>query len=320
MVERMAERPAMNSDVISDLGAKPTEAAPIAAKRRPRIWWRRFKWTVRIAFLAWIVSVFVFGCDGRFYYPSRSIVDTPATYNLKYEDVSFKAKDGVKLSGWFMPAKGAARGTVIHFHGNAENMSTHVAFVFWVPTAGYNLLTFDYRGYGTSEGSVTRAGTVLDGHAALDYVLSRADVDPKRVYVIGQSLGGAVATVVAANRPEIRALVLDSAFSSYRRIAQLHLRRILHSDWLARAAVGQLISDTFEPMDVIAKIAPRPLLVIASECDEICFPELARELFDAAGEPKTLWSVPGASHTEAFSVAAQQFQERIIRCFESADR
>lgn len=281
------------------------------------LWWR-VQWTLRAAALAFIATVVMIGLDGYFYYPSREMLDTPATWGLAFEDAAFSASDGVQLAGWFIPALGTARGTVVHFHGNAENMSTHVSFVTWLPPRGYNLFTFDYRGYGRSEGRPTRAGTIRDGLAAVDYVLSRKDVDPRRVFIFGQSLGAAIATVVAAERPAVRAVALDSPFSSYRRIGTLHLRRVLRNEWAASAMAWSLLSGGYEPTDYVARIAPRPLLIVAGGRDEICFPELAQELFDAARDPKELWFVPEAAHTQVIDRIGRPAEDRILRCFESA--
>lgn len=278
----------------------------------------RIKWSVRAAALAFIAIVLMIGLDSYFYYPSRSIVYTPATWGLEFHNAEFNASDGVRLTGWFIPAVGPPRGTVIHFHGNAENMSTHVSFVTWLPPRGYNLFTFDYRGYGRSEGHPTRAGTIRDGLAAVDHVLARPDVDPNRVFIFGQSLGGAIAVVVAAQRPSIRAVCLDSPFSSYRRIGTLHLKQILLTEWGASAMAWSLLSGSYEPVDFVWRISPRPVLIIAGGRDEICFPELARELFDAARDPKEFWLVPEAAHTQAIDLLGRQAEDRIIQFFQSA--
>jgi len=309
-----------SSPASADAPVSPTAPRPELRRKRRRGWWWRFKWSVRGAALVALLVVFVVKCDRLFYYPDRVQRYTPAELNLKYEDVSFTTSDGVRLSGWFLPAAGQPRGTVVHFHGNAGNMTGHVAFVPWLPYEGYNVLVFDYRGYGKSEGCVSRAGTVRDGHAALDYVLSRPDVDAQRVYFFGQSIGGAVAIVVAAERPDVRAVAVDCTFGDYRRIAALHLEQIVRFRWLARTLAWLLISDGYDPIDVVAKISPRPLFVIASAEDHTCFPELSQELYERAAEPKEFWLVPGADHTMALDIAASEAERRIVQCFQRAEK
>jgi len=295
---------------------EPSDDPPRRAVRRLR--WRRFKWAVRIVALLLTVSMFLVGFDRLFYYPTNELHYTPEEFSLRYEEVAFSTADGVKLSGWFLPARGRARGTVIHFHGNAGNITAHFPLSCWLVREGYNVLVFDYRGYGRSGGRVTREGTILDGHAALDYLLARDDLDPQRIVAFGQSLGGAVAAVVAAERKEIRAVVLDSTFSSYRRIGSLHLQRTLYFRWLADAIAWLGLSGGYDPIDYVARISPRPLLVIASAEDRICFAESGRELFDAAAEPREFVLVPESDHLETVVENVDDVQQEILRLFERA--
>jgi hypothetical protein len=277
---------------------------------------RRFRWTVRgvVVVLAAGFLRFV-GLDCKFYYPDDVQYDRPADFGLTCADVFFPTRDGLTLHGWFLPAQGAPRGTVVHFHGNAANVSGHVGLVEWLPRAGYHVLMFDYRGYGKSPGRVTRAGTILDGHAALDYALARPETHGLPVFFYGQSLGGAVAVVVAAERPEVRAVVAESPFSSYRGVAALHARRLVRWGWLARLLARISISAGLDPLDAVGRLAPRPLLVIAAGQDEICFPEQARELYDAAAEPKEYWLVPGADHLSISLTAGRELVDRVTRFF-----
>ena len=207
---------------------------------------------------------------------------------------------------------------MVHFHGNAENITAHFTLSLWLVFEGYNVFVFDYRGYGKSEGKVTREGTIRDGHAALDYVLSRDDVDPRRVFALGQSLGGAVATVVAAEREEFRAVALDSTFSGYRRIGSRHLQKLLFFKWPADLIARAGLSGDYDPVDYVARIAPRPLLVIASSEDDICCAELGRELFDAAGAPKEFVLVDESEHLQTVAENVDGVQGKILRLFEGA--
>lgn len=286
---------------------------------------RRFRWAIRAAVLLLLIGLVMRGADGLFYYPSRHTWYSPREFGLLHEAVTFEASDGVRLSGWFLPATthrlGPGQkpgGTVVHFHGNAANITNHVALVAWLPPAGFNVLMFDYRGFGESEGRVTRAGTVLDGHAAIDYALSRPEVDPQRLFLFGQSLGGAVATVVAAERPEVRAVVLDATFSGYRRIAAAHLQRTVFSRWLAEGLARLLISSGYEPLEHVEQIAPRPLLVIASPDDSICFAPLGRELYEAAAEPKKFILLSRGEHLEGVVENVDGVQGRIVEFLDTA--
>jgi fermentation-respiration switch protein FrsA (DUF1100 family) len=280
---------------------QPAAGAQPSAQARPRRWtrWRIFKWAVRGGVLLFVVTYLgCVGLDGFFYYPDRKTYERPDIYGLEYEDVRFQTADGLTLAGWFLPAAlgRPARGTVVHFHGNAANITGHLLLVSWLPQQGYNVLMFDYRGYGRSEGKPTRAGTIKDGNAAVDYALSRPDVRGRPLFAYGQSLGGAVAVVVAADRPEIAAVIAESPFSGYRRVAARHLQKRLLISPLARGLAALCVSGGYDPIEVVGRIAPRPLLVVVAGNDQICFPDLGRELFDAAGAPKEFWEAPGSEH------------------------
>ena len=257
-------------------------------------------------------------CEHFFYYPNAKVYSTPAERGLKFEPVEFTSKDGTRLTGWFLPAVGQAKGTIVHCHGNAQNMTAHWLFAEFLPRKQFNLLVFDYRGYGKSEGSPARAGTIEDARAALDYVLSRRDVDPERVALFGQSLGGAIAVVAAAEDKRVKALLIESAFSSYQSAAAHALRSnpltYLFSWPLSRA----LIRSGRDPIDHIAAISPRPVLVIHGAADRIVPCDMSRELHEAAGEPKELWIVEGAGHTAAGSVRRDEYRRKLCEFFEKA--
>jgi len=173
------------------------------------------------------LSAFLTGCvQSMFYYPDRVRYETPDALGLRYEAVQFASADGTRLTGWFLPAAGRsnpkeAKGTVVHFHGNAQNMSTHWRFVAWLPKQDFNVFVFDYRGYGESAGKPEPKGVFEDSSAALGHVRSRGDVDPERLLVFGQSLGGAnaIAVLGSGNRAGVKAAAIESTFYSYSSIA-----------------------------------------------------------------------------------------------------
>jgi len=255
-----------------------------------------------------LAALLAAGCTHPFFYPMRELVQTPQRLGLAYEDVNFRASDGLRLHGWFLPAQGRAAGTVLFVHGNAENISTHIASVAWMPARGFNVFLFDYRGYGTSEGTPSVEGAQRDIDAAMQVVLGRSDVDKDRIAVFGQSLGGALSAYYVAHTPlraNVRALVIESAFSDYADIAREKLAASWLTwafQWLALVAVD----NRFSPLPSMQDISPIPLLVIHGEEDRIVPPEHARRLYDAAREPKQLWLVPGAGHIQATHLPAER--------------
>ena len=151
--------------------------------------------------------------DRLFYYPTSVVYGRPESHGLTYESVCFESGDGTALHGWFFPSDGPTRGTIVHCHGNAGNITGHFEAVRWLPACGWNVLCFDYRGYGRSAGAPSRSGTIEDARAALRYALSRSDVDPRCVVMLGQSLGGSIGIVVAAECDTLRGLAVEGAFS-----------------------------------------------------------------------------------------------------------
>ena len=258
------------------------------------------------------------GCVNRmFYYPTADVYDVPSRHGLPYEPVDFFSRDGTRLTGWFLPATGEPRGTVVHYHGNAQNLTAHFAFVSWLPREGFNVFVFDYRGYGRSEGVPDRRGVHEDGLAALDYVMKRPDVHPERVVVLGQSLGGAVAVAALASRSErpVKAVVIDSSFYSYQRIVRDKIRGIPVLSWFRWPLSWLVVSNRRSPGPVIHHLAPIPLLVIHGTDDEVIPPAHGRKLFEAAGEPKTLVMVPGGRHTDALVHPDPRYRKQVVDFF-----
>lgn len=258
--------------------------------------------------------------DGFFYYPTRSVYGRPETYGLSYESVFFAGADGAKLHGWFFPSSEQARGTVIHCHGNGGNITGHFEHVKWLPGCGWNVFCFDYRGYGMSSGRVTRAGTIEDGKAAVAYVQARGDVDPERIVLLGQSLGGAVGIVVTAQCPSVRGIAVEGAFSRYRAEAVFAARQNILTRGFAGLLSKMLISDGFEPIDSVGRIAPRPALFVCGTADRVVDYRQTVALYEAAGEPKSLHIIDGGGHTDAMLDAQGQnrFAEFFERCVDGS--
>lgn len=252
------------------------------------------------------------GCTGVFFQPHRQQYLTPDKIGLQYEDVQLTSEDGVKLFAWWLPAQGEARGTVLFLHGNAENISTHIGSVHWLPAQHYNVLLLDYRGYGASEGTPTLAGAQLDINAAMAYLLQRNGVDKKRIAILGQSLGGAMGIYYVAHSPyreHIRALISESAFSDYRDIAREKLAAFWLT-WPLQWPLSFTIDNDYSPLKVVDKISPIPLLIIHGERDVVAPLHHGEILFAAAREPKEMWVVKDGAHIQAFR--RKEYQQRLL--------
>ena len=245
------------------------------------------------------------GGNQLFYFPTRNASETPASWGCNFESVTFKSKDDTPLVGWFIPGKGAkAKGTVVFSHGNAGAMGYHLGFVVWLAEAGYNILMYDYRGFGKSGGSVDRRGMVDDVKAAFTYARGRSDVNASRLVSFGHSLGGAKSVTALGEAPVkgLRAIITDGAFSSYRSMAKV----------IAGQFGENMVTDELAPKDYVAKLSPVPLLIVHGEKDEVVPISEGRVLFEAAHEPKTFFAVKSGHHGDSLSRDNGEFRKRML--------
>ena len=258
-----------------------------------------------------LFSLLLSSCTQLFFHPHSFLIDTPERHGVEYQIENFRAADGTLLNAWFLPAKNKngnkegdkANATVLYLHGNAENISTHFRSIAWLPAAGFNVLALDYRGYGASEGKPSLAGMQLDIEAAMHSLLTHQGVDPNKIIIFGQSLGGALAIYYAAHssyRANIRAVVVDSAFSDYRLITKEKLSAFFLT-WPFQWLPWLTVDDNYSPIASVAALSPLPLLLIHGDQDVVVPPHHSQQLFEQAGEPKQLWIVPGAGHTQSLS-------------------
>lgn len=243
------------------------------------------------------------GCSSMYFYPERGFRDNPLLQGFPHEDIYFNSSDGVKLHGWFFKANGDSLGTILVMHGNAENISTHINSVLWLVLEGFDVFAFDYRGYGMSGGKTEIKGVHLDSAAALNAVLKLPQANRERIFVLGQSIGGAIAVYTVANSPyknKIKALIIDSAFSDYRMIAREKLAGIFIT-WPFQYPFSFLFNNSYTPEAIIKDISPVPLLVLHGDSDKIVPAHHGSILYEKALEPKELWIAKGAGHVASFA-------------------
>jgi len=257
--------------------------------------------------------------DRLFYYPSKVRYSNPEEMGVSYKPFSFPSRDGTLLSGWFVPAQdGEPKGTIIHYHGNAENMTTHFLFVYWLPKEGFNLVTFDYRGYGESEGTPTRQGTIEDGQAVIAHVREMVEVDEDRLLILGQSLGGAIAlaSLGEGSRTGVRAIAVDSTFVSYQGVARDIYGRIPILGWLSWPLVGWLVSEEHSPHLTLNHLKDIPILILHGDQDKVVPVRQGQRLFEACPEPKRYMEIKGGHHTDALDRG--ECRKELVSFFEKA--
>ena len=265
---------------------------------------------VRFSLYAVVLLLILGSCRDRIerffiYHPAREIFLTPGDRGVVFEDVRFKASDGVKLHGWFVPARagGTAAGrapTLIWFHGNGGNISHRVENIALLhQKVAANVFIFDYRGYGRSEGTPSEEGTYRDAEGALRYLLSRKDVDGDRLVHFGRSLGASVALEESLRRPPA-GLILESPFTSIGAMAKA----------LYVVPIGRYMKTKYDNLSKIKKIR-LPLLVLHGDRDGIVPFPMGKALFDAANDPKGFYVIQGAGHNDTYAAGGEAYFQRL---------
>ncbi|MCK9264572.1 MAG: alpha/beta hydrolase [Desulfomonilia bacterium] len=241
----------------------------------------------RIAVLLGICTLFSGCMSSLVYHPRKELARSPADAGLSYEWVNIEASDGVKITGWWVPAADA-RGSVLFCHGNGGNIADRLDTLVIGNRLKLSMLIFDYRGYGRSEGSPSEQGTYADAEAAYRYLTQERGIAPETVILWGRSLGGPIAARTAAEHP-CGALIIESSFTS----------------------LGDLVRDRFGmiPSLLLWRYAyPTrshlehvgvPVLAIHSADDEMIPLEHGKELYRSIQGRKSFLEISG-SHNRGF--------------------
>jgi pimeloyl-ACP methyl ester carboxylesterase len=241
---------------------------------------------------------------------------TPFEFGAPFEPVEFAPASGEhRVHGWFLAHEETQRVIVLcpGYRGTKADL-LGIGMHLW--REGHNILLFDYHGHGHGWGAPVTLGfrEVNDFLGALDYVRQR--VPGALIGVLGYSMGAAVAIMGAARRPEARVVVADSAFATHWGVVEYNFKRVVRlpappflflADRLMAWRAGYRFREV-EPLRDVARIAPRPLLLIHGLEDTTISPQDSQRLFEAAGEPKELWLVEGMEHCCAY------FKDRLAYC------
>ena len=267
----------------------------------------------------WRVGVFLLcclglcGCESLLFFPQQQLLRTPADVGLRYSDVEIPASDGGAVHGWWLPADGEAQATVLFAHGNAENISTHLASVYWLPAQHVNVLLIDYRGYGRTAGHPSVSAAQDDILAGLRWLGANTSVRESPVVVLGQSLGASLAGVVVARHradfPSLAGVILDAGFTGYSAIAQAVAANNFIT-WPFQYPVAWAMPRGQDLITKIGVIAPLPLLLIHGRNDPVVPYDNALALYAAALPPRQLLSYDGG-HIETFNQPESGARNRV---------
>jgi alpha-beta hydrolase superfamily lysophospholipase len=243
-----------------------------------------------------------------------------AAFGLNYEDVSFRTEDGATLRGWFVPA-GQSEVGVVTVHGAGANRSEFLSEAKILHDAGYPVLLFDCRGHGASDevgrGISLGAREHRDVEAAVSY--ARQSRGMKRVVVLGCSQGAASSIEAAGEDKEIDGVIAEASFLEPDEVLEFATHKIRPDlkPWfvtmMCRIAVWRMGGSGMPgPVDAVAKISPRPVLLMQGSADEMVPPHDVQILYDHASDPKVIWIGDGAGHCQLADKYPDQYRARIL--------
>jgi uncharacterized protein len=258
------------------------------------------------------------------------------------EDVTLTTADGLKLQGCYLRTSAPRKAVILFGLEFGSNRWGCVPYCEFLREQGYDIFTFELRGQGASPAQpgyeplqwVTDF-EVADFDAAVAYLKSRPDRDPRGIGFFGLSKGGSAGLVVAARDDFIRCCVTDGAFATFTTMMPylqqwmfIYIRQRWIANLLPRWYLGMLAKMAMRRVGAargchyprleraLPKLAPRPLFMIHGGADNYIKPEMARALYDRAGEPREFWLVEGAKHNQAMTVANGEYQRRVLAFFD----
>lgn len=257
-------------------------------------------------------------------HPRRTLPEyTPADFQVpRWEEVRFFAPDNVELRGWFIPPDPQSNGaTLIFVHGLGGNRGQLLTQAIVMTMRGYGALLFDLRNHGASCGTLTTLGFAEadDVRGAFNYLLSRPEVNPDRIGLVGYSMGGAAVLRAAARLPQVKVIVAESAYTSLEdnlaqgMIAKTGLPPFPFAPiliWFGEHLTGLRLNQV-RPIDDVARIK-RPVLFVHGTEDDTVNAINSQRLYAAANEPKGLYMVKTAGHNGLLGADPLGFERYVL--------
>jgi uncharacterized protein len=259
--------------------------------------------------------------------PRRRVKRTPAEFNAPFENVRFPSRGGVELSGWYIPARQKAQGTIILCHGMSANRMEMLPWAVPLWDNDFALLMFDFRRLGESGGDRCTAGLFEpeDLQGAVDYVKSRPDIADLPLGVFGFSMGGATAIMTAADDPRIQAVATHGAFATLEGAITQRCRH--HFGPFAPLAERIMMAygrrrwwfvvnpEVVMPVNAVPRLMPRPLLLLHGERDPIIPRAHAHDLYAASSGSASLHMLPRSRHKRINRKFRSEAHARVVNFF-----
>jgi fermentation-respiration switch protein FrsA (DUF1100 family) len=248
-----------------------------------------------------ILKIFVILLEPKLtFFPYRPMPDTPKSYGIEYQDLSFATQDGETLHAWFLE-RPEPTAYLLFFHGNGGNISAGcLDYLVSLYRRGYSVFAFDYRGYGKSTGSPSEKGLYIDSRAAVSYFWKKLRQKDRPVVYLGHSLGG-VAAASAATHAEPQGLILQGTFPDKMNLLT-HYPFFYFLGLFSRYRLS-----TLEFM----KDVRCPVLVVHGDRDRVVPIAAGQELYDRLQGKKEFYPVKGAGHADLHLVGGEEYWTRL---------
>lgn len=260
------------------------------------------------------------------FYRERGEPLSPADLQLPFEEFWFNSAHDQRLHAWFIPSEPPVRGTIFYLHGVGDNKISGLRLAQVFHARRFNVMMYDSRAHGRSEGRYCTYGFYekFDVAKAIDCLGERGKSSLGKIGLFGTSMGAAIAVQAASVEPRIRAVVAEGCFTNLRTITVDYQRRLLRMPWHFLRNVAMKRSEHIahfshhevSPLRALAKVNV-PILFIHGKNDARIRYQYSEQLFAAAHEPKDLYLIDGANHTDIHSIAQEEYEERVARFFEN---
>lgn len=272
-------------------------------------WSMRIRRTLILVVLAYLMlCTYMWATQKHHIFKPRPLLQTtPDRLGIKFEEVHIPSGSGADtgdLYCWWLPADVVDAPTMLYLHGNDKNISgaSDIERASRLRAMGYNLLMVDYRGYGKSGGgSPSEAKVYEDAEASWQYLIKQRAGDPKRTFIYGHSLGGAIAIDLAVHHPEAAGLIAESNFTSMVDMGQQQYPFL---------PAEQLLNQRFDSIGKIGSLK-MPLLLIHGTWDKLIPYQMSQRLFDSAPQPKFIKLIEGGEHSNDAIIAPLEYRAAV---------
>lgn len=260
-----------------------------------------------------ILSFFIFGCSSLIYYPDQVEYYKKSELPYNIEEHEFPDTLGHQIHAWYLHAK-SPKAKILFFHGNAQNLTSHVAMLSWLVDLNYDLMIFDYPGYGKSTGTPNPENTAMAGLKALEKIETIKPELP--LFIYGQSLGGQVAqkSLNLYEKKNYKAVFIEASFPSYKSVAVSKMSKHWLT-WILQPVAWLIMSDSWA--GDVSKIAPVPVHILHGNWDQVIPFDQGEALFNKADEPKYWKVIEGGYHSNTYSIRHGEYRKYLLETLES---